>query len=261
MERLNIVVKEGGKMSEEITKVILLKCLVGSRGYGIYDEDSDYDYRGVYIVPTEELLKLGYKYKGTHWIEGDIDNTSYELGHFLHLASKCNPTILHTLKAPIVESYFGWGKSLRKLFPHLLDFKQCYNAFTGYGMNQRKKMIENKDDRWNKYGVAYIRQLYYLWDLIRYGDYKFEITEDKLEGNHRVSTLRHIRSGKWTAGQILDYAARLKNAIDFCIDADDLFDNPPFKQDMDTVNWFLLWARKQFWTIEARGEIKSYGTM
>ena len=86
-----------------IKNTVILKVLVGSRAHKLDDKDSDYDYRSVYVTPTSNILSLNAKYSKTNWIEGNIDNTSYEIGHFLHLATKCNPTIMEVFKTPIVD--------------------------------------------------------------------------------------------------------------------------------------------------------------
>jgi predicted nucleotidyltransferase len=40
---------------------------------------SDMDIRGVFVVPTSEILSLGYKEKSTSWIEGEKeDQTAVE---------------------------------------------------------------------------------------------------------------------------------------------------------------------------------------
>jgi len=233
----------------EQEKKIILKVLVGSRGYGIYDDDADYDYRGVYVLPTRRILSLGYRYKGTHWIEeesiGAIDDTSYELGHFLQLASKCNPTILNTLKAPVVETN-SWGLKLRKLFSCFIDPKRMYDAFVGYGLNQRKKMLDNKDNRWKKYGAAYLRQLYYLYCYFTTGDYDFMISKGaKIEHNLMIhQTIEGIKRGSYSTGWIIDLATEIKNIIDRNIEEEGYSTSTA---DSDKVNKFLLHVRKEFW--------------
>lgn len=59
-----------------MTKTVILKALVGSRAHGLHTETSDYDYRGVHVLPTRDILSLGFKYSGTSWLEGDVDETS-----------------------------------------------------------------------------------------------------------------------------------------------------------------------------------------
>lgn len=177
----------------------ILKCVVGSYAHGLATEKSDIDYRTVYVTPTSELLKLGVgPYKGTTWIEGETeDNTAYEIGHFLHLSSKSNPSILEVFKAPIIledgfviknepcggildqcpfdqnehAGYFTRFKDynhmppwyyLRQLFPFIWSSKGVYEAFRGYSHNQHKKLFDERDEfskRKGKYAVAHLRVL------------------------------------------------------------------------------------------------------
>ena len=109
-------------------KEIILKVLVGSRAYGLADENSDYDYRAVYVLPTSKILSLEYRYKGNDWIEGDEDNTAYEIGHFLKLAVNCNPSILEIFKAPVAYAMED-GVKLRELFPYVWNPKGVFDAF------------------------------------------------------------------------------------------------------------------------------------
>lgn len=125
----------------------ILKVLVGSQAHGLAGPDSDYDYRGVFVVPTDKILSIGTgKIKNTHWIEDDVDDTSWELGHFLHMATKCNPTVLEAFLAPVAESTED-GEMVIELFDAVWNAKGVRDAFIGYGLNQRKKFLEDKDER------------------------------------------------------------------------------------------------------------------
>jgi hypothetical protein len=169
-------------------KKLILKVLVGSRAHGLHTEESDYDYRGVYVEPTQKILSLGYKYKGSSWFEGKEDQTMYEIGHFLHLALKCNPSILEVFMAPRIgrrnELYgeelrrdFDFGSKLLDLFPYVWNPQDAFNAFVGYGLNQRKKMLDKRLGRERKYAVAYLRTLWNLYDLLVTGKFSLEITD------------------------------------------------------------------------------------
>jgi hypothetical protein len=94
-------------------KHVILKSLVGSQAHGLAGPNSDYDYRGVFIVPTDELLSVMPKYDNTSWIEGKEDNTAHELRDFLQLAIHSNPSILETLVSPVKEED-SWGAELRE---------------------------------------------------------------------------------------------------------------------------------------------------
>lgn len=228
---------------------IILKVLVGSRSHGLHNEDSDYDYRGVFVLPTKEILDLknvGGKYKANDWFEGKEDHTMYEIGHFLKLATKCNPSVLECFKAPnqpinepgTGERHFSvLGDELVDLFPYVWNPIDVFNAFTGYSKNQRKKMLDKKDNREAKYACAYIRTLYNLECLLSCEDFQMDVTHNQ----ELYNKLKNIRSGNFTMGDIIDDAEK---RIEYCKKLRDMCTHKP---DLDKVNEFLLKVRKEFW--------------
>jgi len=77
--------------------LILFEAVVGSRAYGLATASSDTDIRGVFYLPLESYL-------GGQYI-AQVANTSndevyYELGRFVELLSKSNPTVLELLASP-----------------------------------------------------------------------------------------------------------------------------------------------------------------
>ncbi len=214
-------------------KKIILKVLVGSRAHRLHSETSDYDYRAVYVLPTSKILSLNYKYKANEWVEGGIDNTAYEIGHFLKLAIHCNPSILEVFKAPIVEANED-GHKLRKIFPYIWNPKRAFDAFIGYTYNQRKKFLEKRDNRQNKFAVAYIRTLINLIDLLEHGTFELEV-------NFLRKELENFKRGYYTVGEVIDLAERLT------IMAKDRLSKCKHEPDIDKVNAFLLNIRKKYW--------------
>ena len=216
-------------------KTIILKVLTGSRAHGLADKNSDYDYKAVYVLPTSKILSLGYKYKGNDWIEGKEDNVAYEIGHFLQLATHCNPTILEVFKAPIIEATRD-GRELQRLFPYVWNPKQAFDAFVGYGLNQRKKFLDKKDNRQNKYAVAYIRTLHNLIELLGYKDFSVEIKNEIVKAQ-----LLEYKNGDYTLGEIINVAESLikkaKINLETC----------KHKPNLDKVNQFLVDIRKRHW--------------
>jgi len=217
-------------------KTIILKVLVGSHAHGLADENSDTDYRAVYVLPTSKILSLGYNYKGNDWVEGDEDNTAYEIGHFLMLATKCNPTILEVFKAPNTESTED-GIKLRALFPFIWNPSDAFNAFLGYGLNQRKKFLDKKDNRQNKYAVAYLRTLYNLCQLLETENFDVFIPP----GDFR-NMLARFKNGNYSPGEVIDESEFLidqaKKLVGEC-------EKGP--ADMNKVNEFLLDVRRKYW--------------
>ena len=222
---------------------ILLKTIVGSQAHGLATSESDYDYRGVFIVPTRELLSLGNTSRTTSWIEGNDDDTSWEIGHFLNMATHCNPTVLETFLAPKANiqavGYIDdvWADKIRALFPYIWNSVDVKNAFIGYGLNQRKKFFDNKDNRAPKYAAAYLRTLYNAWELLSTGTFTVRVADTEIG-----ETVRNFKEGRFTHGEVIqvcwDWETKVLKAFEM---------NPDKKTDVEPVNELLLEARKVFW--------------
>ena len=216
----------------------ILKVLVGSQAHGLATPESDFDYRGVFIVPTQDILSLDTTVKQTNWIEGRDDDTSWELSHFLKLATKCNPTILETFLSPVIESTED-GQRLRDIFPHVWNSVDVRNAFIGYGLNQRKKMLEDKDGKSAKFAVAYLRTLLNAAELLQTGTFTIRVGDM----DHGLGDMfKRIKAGNFEYGYIIDTTRKWEKVVR------DAFDqNPDKKTDMVAVNEFLLDMRKKYW--------------
>jgi len=219
----------------------ILKVLVGSHAHGLATAESDFDYRAVFVQPTAEILGLGHKAQNNQWIEGDIDNTSYEVGHFLFLATKSNPTILETFVAPVQasddENLLEWGEYLTSLFPKVWDSTAALNAFKGYGYNQRKKFLDNKDQRANKYAVAWLRTLILAHELFTEGTMTLDVS-----GHAEYETLWEWKQGFWRLGDVMDKTNEWIEKVDAAYEK-----STKQEPDMKAVNGFLLDLRKEFW--------------
>lgn len=216
----------------------ILRVLTGSRAHGLHDEGSDYDYRGVFAWPTSRLLSLGPKPKETMWIEGapgKEDDTSWELGHFLHLAGHCNPSILEVFAAPIVEATDA-GVELRALLPYVWEPKQVVTTFIGYGHNQRRKFLEGKDDRPSKYAVAYLRVLYQAYTLLKTNELVVDMRDTPV-----FSLLRRWKKGFYLRGEVIDETAEWEEKVRLA------GDNSVYHGDIHRVNDFLLRFRRDHW--------------
>ena len=216
----------------------ILKTIVGSQAHGLANKDSDFDYRGVFVQPTNEILEIGPKRKHTSWIEGNIDDTSYEIGHFLFLATKSNPTILEVFLAPI-EDADDVGMEMRALFPHIWNSVDVRNAFIGYGLNQRKKFLDNKDNRREKYAAAYLRVLYNAYELFKTGTFTVRIADTSVG-----ETVRKFKSGDFTIGEVIQVTS------DWQLKVEKEYDKSKKKEaDVDKINEFLLKVRKESFKI------------
>ncbi|NQY58456.1 DNA polymerase beta superfamily protein [Cognatishimia sp.] len=209
----------------------ILKVLVGSRAHGIYDEDSDYDYRGVFVHPLEEILKVFSNPKNSNWIEGETDNTSWELRYFLEMSTKCNPTVLEVFNAPI-KQHTELGEELISLFPSVWNTNDLVKAHVGYGLNQRKKFLDDKDNRKSKYASAYLRSLYQAYSLLAHDSYPVNMIGTEVE-----TDLRRYRKGDYELGEVIDTCHKWAKKLERVSEKVDK------NTDLDKINNFLLKAR------------------
>jgi predicted nucleotidyltransferase len=129
--------------------LLLFEAISGSRAYGTNTEASDTDFRGVFILPAEDLFGLNY-------IDQVSDETNdsiyYELGRFLQLLQAQNPNIIELLNMPEENILFK-----HPVFEEILSNKKrflskaCKNSFAGYAIAQIKKARGlNKKQNWEK---------------------------------------------------------------------------------------------------------------
>ncbi|MDH4361051.1 MAG: nucleotidyltransferase domain-containing protein [Nitrospirota bacterium] len=214
----------------------ILKVLVGSHAHGLASEESDRDYRRVYIIPTEDMFQLGFKYPATQWTKGDGDETAWEIGQFLLLATQGHPLVLETLLAPVITAN-AWGEQLRELLPVLCSPQKAFEAFTNYANNQRTKLLEKKDGRPAKYAAAYIRVLYNLSELLASGSFHIRVA-DTPAGER----LAHIKDGQYRLGEVIDWGEELTQQ------AQELTAQCRDKSDLLRINAFLVAIRRAFLT-------------
>lgn len=179
------------------TDTCILKVVVGSHAHGLAGPDSDKDFRSVFVLPTAELFRVGFKYQGTRMMKEEDDETAWEIGHFLQLALQGHPLVLETLVAPVV-TMDDWGTELRQLFPRLWSAQTAYESFLNYCDNQRKKMLEKKDGRPAKY-AAYVRVLFNLCELLERGSFSIRISETPVG-----EVVRRIKAGQYRPGEVID---------------------------------------------------------
>ncbi len=145
---------------------LILVGITGSRAYGLAHAGyahpdtgeavppSDTDVRGVYVVPTVELLRL---VKPAPLVEQRDAETAYdEVERFLTLCLKGNPERLEMLASPkTLETEEGrWIVEQRQIFMS----KQLIKTYGGYTKQQLYR-IERKRAGWHKPAMHLIRLL------------------------------------------------------------------------------------------------------
>jgi len=166
---------------------IITKVLVGSRLHGLHNEQSDYDYRGIHIHNLKDVLSPFKTLKNTTWIEGDVDNTSYELADFCKQATHGNATILEVFFSNEVVDTSPIAEELRGNWRKFINTDKFVMASRGYAANQLNKMqlfddIGVKDQkRTSKFAIAYCRVLWQCAEFLRTGIFPCQITEPELK--------------------------------------------------------------------------------
>jgi predicted nucleotidyltransferase len=142
-----------------LEKFIIYRCVVGSRAYGLENDESDTDHRGIYLAPPELQWSL---FGAPEQFEDNAAQSCYwELQKFIVMALKANPNILECLYSPLVEKITPIGEELlarREIFLSQMIFQ----TFNGYAMSQFKKIeqdIRNHGEvRW-KHAMHLLRLL------------------------------------------------------------------------------------------------------
>ena len=212
----------------------ILKVLVGSHAHGLATQDSDRDYRSVFVIPTEDMFKLGFKPPGTQWAKGQTDETAWEVGPFLTLATQGHPLILETFVAP-VEQANAWGHRLRSLFPNVWSSEKAFESFVNYAHNQRKKFLEKKDGRPEKYAAAYLRVLHNLCELLETGTFTTHIAHTDLGKD-----ILAIKRGKYRTGEVIDMGENL------LLTAQKLRASSSHTENLTCINKFLIDIRREY---------------
>lgn len=173
---------------------VITKVVVGSRLHGLHTPESDWDYRGIHISPLKNVLSPFRKQKNTSWIEGDEDNTSYELAEFCKLATKGNATILEVFFSDQVIDTTPIADEMRANWEKFMNTKSFVDASRGYAHNQWNKFYNFEDkgvlgqERTAKFAVAFLRVMWQCEQFLLTG--KFECN---LENSDLYPLLKKIK--------------------------------------------------------------------
>ncbi|SPE60192.1 conserved hypothetical protein [Verrucomicrobia bacterium] len=151
---------DGSQPAEfDLESFIIYRCVVGSRAYGLDNDESDTDRRGIYLAPAELQWSL---FGAPEQFEDNATQSCYwELQKFLTMALKANPNILECLYSPMVEKAAPLGAQLIAARQGFLS-QMIFQTFNGYAMSQFKKIeqdIRNQGEvRW-KHAMHLLRLL------------------------------------------------------------------------------------------------------
>lgn len=157
----------------------LFCCLAGSRAYGMNEEDSDWDYRGIFAYPSEHFWGV-YQYQDEKEWKCDRPPTTpkivvvqpidaeckfFEIGKVIRLALAGNPNVVELGLMPAI---FGGGPHpafdpFLKRWEELFVSIRVFSAYQGYAIGQLKKLradlSQRGEIRW-KHAAHLIRLLH-----------------------------------------------------------------------------------------------------
>lgn len=212
---------------------VFYRCIMGSRAYGLDDERSDTDYRGVYLPPADAHWSL---YGVPDQLEREETQEHYwEVQRFLVLALKSNPNVLETLYSPLIVQQTELGEELLKLRECFLS-KLVYQTYNGYVMSQFKKMqadLRQQGTPKPKHVMHLIRLLLAGICILREGYVPVLVEEHRAE-------LMQIKRGEMPWEESERWRAELHQKFDAAFRETKL----PERPDYERANAFLLRARR-----------------
>jgi len=123
---------------------VLYETVHGSRAYGLAQEGSDTDLKGVVVGPARWYF--GFR-GGPEQVELSPDHVRYELRKLLRLVAKANPTVLEVLFTEPEDHRVitPWGERLLAERERFLT-KRVAGSFGGYAMQQLRRIETHR--RW-----------------------------------------------------------------------------------------------------------------
>jgi predicted nucleotidyltransferase len=218
----------------ELDQFIIYRCVVGSRAYGLDNNESDTDRRGIYLAPAELQWSL---FGAPEQFEDNAAQSCYwELQKFLAMALKANPNILECLYSPRVEKVTPLGAELVAARQGFLS-QMIFQTFNGYAMSQFKKIEQDIRDhgevRW-KHAMHLLRLLLTGAATLRDGRVPVRV-----EG-HRERLLT-VKRGELPWVEVDAWRKELHCDFERALEETKL----PERPDYEAANRFLINARRR----------------
>lgn len=218
----------------EFYQYVIYRCVVGSKAFGLDDENSDTDRRGVYLPPANLHWNL---YGVPEQLENKQTEECYwELQKFLLLALKANPNILECLNTPLVEYTNEIAEELLSMKSAFFS-KLVYQTYNGYVMSQFKKLDADIRStgaiRW-KHAMHLIRLLLQGIEILDSGELNVRVTTER-------ENLLAIKRAELDWTEVNRWRVSLHKDFDRAFAETKL----PERPDYEAANRFLIKARRQ----------------
>jgi predicted nucleotidyltransferase len=225
-----------GDIAEDLKLFIIFRCQVGSKAFGLAQEDSDDDIRGIYLPPARLQWSLRKLPEQLEFADAERDEVYWELEKFLRLALKANPNVLETLWTPLVIDADETACELRAMRSVFLS-KHLYKTYSGYVLSQFRRMengVKNRNLYKPKHAMHLIRLLYSGIAALQAEEIRVDVAEHREE-------LMLIRQGGLSFEEVKRRALELDEDFQKAFEITRLPDQP----DYDRVEDFLVRSRRR----------------
>ena len=218
----------------ELESFIIYRCVVGSRAYGLDNDESDTDRRGIYLAPADLQWSL---FGAPEQFEDNATQSCYwELQKFLTMALKANPNILECLYSPTVEKVTPLGAELVSARQGFLS-QMIFQTFNGYAMSQFKKI--EQDIR--NHGEVRWKHAMHLLRLLLTGAAALREARVPVRVEAHRDRLLAVKRGELPWAEVDAWRKELHRDFERALAETQL----PQRPDYEKANEFLIKARRQ----------------
>ena len=217
----------------DLESCIIYRCVVGSRAYGLDDDESDTDRRGIYLAPAELQWSL---FGAPEQFEDNATQSCYwELQKFIIMALRANPNILECLYSPMVEKVTSIGQELLALRDAFLS-QMIFQTFNGYAMSQFKKMEQDL----RNHGEVRVKHTMHLLRLLLTGAATLREGRVPVRVEAHRERLLAVKRGEQSWAEVDDWRKELHHDFELALAETKL----PERPDYEAANRFLIKARQ-----------------
>lgn len=224
---------QSGDEELDLYRYVIYRCIVGSRAYGLDEDGSDVDRRGIYLPPAEMHWSLGGVPEQLE--KGQSEEVYWELQKFLTLALKANPNVLECLYTPLVETASPLAEELLSARGRFLS-KLVYQTYNGYVISQFKKMEQDLRTR----GEIRWKHAMHLIRLLLSGIMALKEEFVPVHVSEHRDRLLTVRRGEVQWEQVNEWRLELHAEFDEAYASTAL----PERPDYEWANQFLIKARR-----------------
>ncbi len=128
--------------------VPLFATVSGAHLYGFDSPDSDYDLRGAFVAPLDQVLRLGDHEDTLAVFEvrdsKELDWVAHDLSKFARLMTRRNGYVLEQLYSPLVVHGGDWLDELRDI-GHGCVIRHLFHHYKGFATNQRQLLSQGDE--------------------------------------------------------------------------------------------------------------------